>query len=199
MCLILASSSSRRLDLLRQIGIEPDAVEHAQIDEAQRPGERPGDMAVRLADAKAAKIAARRPGAAILAADTVVACGRRVLAKAADADQARASLRILSGRRHRVHTGVCVVMPEGACRRRLVTTIVRFKRLTDCEIDAYVAAGEWRDKAGAYAIQGRAGAFAIAINGSYSNVVGLPLYETLALLTGCSVLDTPRCRSGAAP
>lgn len=182
-CLVLASASPRRLDLLRQIGVEPDLVEGADVDETPAPGEEPRRLAARLAQAKADAVAARHPQAFVLAADTVVACGRRVLGKAGDADAARAHLGLLSGRRHKVFTGIALRGP-GASAARVVVTAVRFKRLSSAEIDAYIAAGEWRGKAGGYAIQGRAGAFAIAINGSYSNVVGLPLYECRALLDG---------------
>ena len=183
LCLVLASASPRRLDLLRQIGIEPDLVEGADVDETPAPGEQPRHLAARLAEAKAGVVAARHPQAFVLAADTVVACGRRVLGKAGDADAARAFLALLSGRRHKVFTAIAVRGPGGRAARVAVTT-VRFKRLSAAEIDAYIATGEWRGKAGGYAIQGRAGAFAIAINGSYSNVVGLPLYECRALLDG---------------
>lgn len=182
-CLVLASDSPRRLDLLRQIGVEPDLVEGAEVDETPAPGEEPRRLAARLAEAKAKAVAARHPQAFVLAADTVVAVGRRVLGKAGDADAARAFLALLSGRRHKVFTGITLRGP-GASTARVVVTTVRFKRLSAAEIDAYIAAGEWRGKAGGYAIQGRAGAFAIAINGSYSNVVGLPLHETVALLQG---------------
>ncbi len=182
-CLVLASASPRRLDLLRQIGIEPDLVEGADVDETPATGEQPRRLAARLAEAKADAVAARHPQAFVLAADTVVAVGRRALGKAGDADAARAFLALLSGRRHKVFTAIAVRGP-GASAARVVVTAVRFKRLSAAEIDAYIAAGEWRGKAGGYAIQGRAGAFAIAINGSYSNVVGLPLYECRALLDG---------------
>jgi septum formation protein len=181
--LVLASASPRRLDLLRQIGVEPDLIEGADVDETPAPGEEPRRLAARLAKAKADAVAARHPQAFVLAADTVVAVGRRVLGKAGDADAARAHLGLLSGRRHKVFTGIALRGP-GASAARVVVTAVRFKRLSAAEIDAYIAAGEWRGKAGGYAIQGRAGAFAIAINGSYSNVVGLPLYECRVLLDG---------------
>ncbi len=183
--LVLASASPRRLALLRQIGVTPDAVAPADIDETPRPRERPADLARRLAGAKAGAAGAGAPdGAVVLAADTVVACGRRILPKAHGAAQARACLTLLSGRRHRVLTGVHVIAPDGGRTARLVTTTVTFKRLAADEIDWYLAGGEWRGKAGGYAVQGRAAIFVRALNGSYSNVVGLPLYETAALLTG---------------
>jgi septum formation protein len=184
--LILASSSPRRLDLLHQVGIQPDRIEPPDIDETAMPGELPRPHAVRLAAAKADAVAiALGPSAGyVLAADTVVACGRRILPKTEAEDEARRCLRLLSGRRHRVHGAVCVLAPDGRRAARLVTTMVGFKRLTDQEIDAYLASGEWSGKAGGYAIQGRAAAFVPAVNGSYPNVVGLPVVETLALLAG---------------
>ena len=182
--LILASASPRRLELLRQIGIIADFVEAAMIDEPPHPGETPPALAQRLAGAKAAAVAMRHGGAFVLAADTVVACGRRSLPKADDRDQARRALEMLSGRRHRVHTGVSLVAPQGPTRQRLVTTTVTFKRLGGAELEAYLDSGEWHGKAGAYAIQGRAAVFVRRLNGSYSNVVGLPLHEVAALLGG---------------
>lgn len=183
--LVLASSSPRRLDLLRRIGIEPDRVIAPEFDEALAPRELPRAHALRLAEAKAKTVAARLgPGHFVVAADTVVACGRRILPKAASEDEARACLRLLSGRRHRVFGGLCIHGPDGRVVSRIVATMVRFKRLHADEIEAYLVAGEWRGKAGGYAIQGRAEAFVPAINGSWSNVVGLPLCETLAILRG---------------
>ena len=182
--LVLASASPRRLELLRQIGIEPDLVAPAEVDETPGAQEKPADHARRLAEAKADRIAAAQPDGFVLAADTVVALGRRILPKPADAAEAERSLTLLSGRRHRVLGAVVLVAPDGRRARRLVTTAVRFKRLAASEIAAYLASEEWRDKAGGYAIQGRAAAFVPAINGSYSNVVGLPLAETAALLRG---------------
>lgn len=182
--LVLASASPRRLELLAQVGIVPYAVSPADIDETPQRAELPGPLARRLAVAKAAVAAARHPGEWILAADTVVGIGRRILGKPEDASAARAFLRALSGRRHRVYGGVCAVTPEGRSVSRLVTTQVTFKRLEEAEIDRYLASGEWQGKAGGYAIQGRAGALVPAIGGSYSNVVGLPLYETMSLLQG---------------
>jgi septum formation protein len=182
--LVLASASARRLDLLAQIGIAPDEVVPAEVDETPRPRERPADYAQRIAEAKAEAVAPRHPGAFVLAADTVVAVGRRILPKPSDEAAARRCLELLSGRRHRVLGGVSLYAPDGRRGRRLVVTTVGFKRLHEAEIAAYLASGEWRDKAGGYAIQGRAAAFVPAINGSYSNVVGLPLAETAALLAG---------------
>lgn len=181
---VLASSSPRRRDLLAQIGFVPDAIVPAEIDETALPREPPARMARRLARAKAEAVAAAHPGALVLGADSVVAAGRRALPKAETAEEARACLTLLSGRRHRVHAGVCAIAPDGRRAERLVTTIVTFKRLTAAEIEGYLATGEWRGKAGGYAIQGRAGAFVRFLAGSYSAVVGLPVMETAALLGG---------------
>jgi septum formation protein len=187
---VLASGSPRRLSLINQAGIEPDALRPADIDEMPKKGELPRACANRLARAKAeAALATVRTdeelaGSFIVAADTVVAVGRRILPKAELLDEAAQCLRLLSGRNHRVYTGVCLVTPKQAFRQRLVETRVRFKRLSDDDIEAYLASGEWRGKAGGYAAQGIAGAFMIKIVGSYSNVVGLPLYETMSLLAG---------------
>ncbi|MFO0996166.1 MAG: Maf family nucleotide pyrophosphatase [Alphaproteobacteria bacterium] len=182
--LVLASASPRRLGLLRQIGIEPTAIDPAEIDESVEPGEKPADHAERLARAKAAAVAARHPGTFVLAADTVVACGRRILPKALDEATARQCLALLSGRRHRVYGGVSVVAPGGRRSTKVVVTVVAFKRLTRDEMVSYIASGEWQGKAGGYAIQGRAAAFVPFLSGSYSNVVGLPIYETVRLLGG---------------
>ena len=184
--LILASSSPRRLDLLRQVGIHPDRTVPPDIDETPAKGELPRAHAARLASAKASAVAAALGAGEsyVLAADTVVACGRRILPKAETEAQARRCLDLLSGRRHRVHGAVCVLGPAGRRAARIVTTMVQFKRLTEMEMAAYLANGEWQGKAGGYAIQGMAAAFIPAINGSYANVVGLPVVETLALLTG---------------
>ncbi len=179
---VLASASPRRLDLLRQAGLEPDQTDPADIDETRLPDETPCQMAERLACAKAQAVAARHAGAVVLAADTVVACGRRTLPKPADEADARRCLDLLSGRRHQVLTGLAVIDPAGHRRSRVVATAVVFKRLSDDEIAAYLASGEWRGKAGGYAIQGRAEALIRGINGSWSNVVGLPLRETVAML-----------------
>ncbi len=182
--LVLASASPRRLELLRQVGIEPATVAPAAIDEAPRARELPAHYARRMARGKAEAVAPEHPNAFVLGADTVVALGRRILPKAEDEAAARACLERLSGRRHRVLGGIEVIAPDGRRAERLVATAVTFKRLEAREIAAYLASGEWRGKAGGYAIQGRAAAFIPRINGSYSNVVGLPLTETLALLTG---------------
>ena len=184
---VLASASPRRLELLAQIGIVPDEVDPAALDETPEKHELPAQHAARLADAKAAAVHARHPGAVILAADTVVALGRRILPKAEDEAAARRCLSMLSGRRHKVIGGLTVTGPDGAARSRLVTTAVKFKRLSAAEIDAYVAGGEWRGKAGGYAIQGHAAALIPWIGGSYSNVVGLPLFETAQLLRAAGV------------
>lgn len=183
--LVLASASPRRLDLLRQIGLVPDAVDPADIDESPLPRELPPQHAARLALAKAEAVAARHPGAFVLAADTVVACGRRILPKAETESQARACLGLLSGRRHRVLGGVVLLAPESGRRvERLVRTDVTFKPLSHEETESYLASGEWHGKAGGYAIQGRAAAFVRWIGGSYSNVVGLPLFEVAGMLRG---------------
>jgi septum formation protein len=180
--LVLASASPRRLDLLRQIGVEPAVVDPAELDESPAPGETPRDYAVRMARAKFDCVAARHPGKLVLAADSVVAVGRRILPKAESADQARACLKLLSGRRHKVLGGVALGRAGGRVQLRLVETAVRFKRLDAPEIDDYVASGEWQGKAGGYAIQGRAARYVAFVSGSYSNVVGLPLFETAQLL-----------------
>lgn len=185
--LVLASASPRRLDLLRQVGLEPVKIDPADIDESPRPRELPRAYALRMAEGKLAAVAARHPGAIVLAADSVVACGRRILPKAETEAEARSCLALLSGRRHRVMGGVAAVGPAGRVRTRLVETVVRFKRLERTEIETYLAGGEWRGKAGGYAIQGRAAAFVDFISGSYSNVVGLPLFETVALLRAVSL------------
>jgi len=186
--LVLASASPRRLDLLRQIGIVPDAVDPADLDETPLPRELPPKHAQRLAGEKAACVAARHPDSWILAADTVVACGRRILPKAEQESEARQCLALLSGRRHKVCGGVVLLVPrpEGGHRRhdRLVRTDVTFKALSAQEIQSYIASGEWQGKAGGYAIQGRAAALIRWIGGSHSNVVGLPLHEVATLLYG---------------
>ncbi len=182
--LVLASASPRRLELLRQVGIEPAAVVTAHIDEQPKRRELPAQYARRMAGEKAEAMVPDHANAFVLAADTVVALGRRILPKADDEATARECLEMLSGRRHRVLGGLTVIAPDGRRADRLVTTVVSFKRLLPREIDAYLASGEWRGKAGGYAIQGRAAAFVPRINGSYANVVGLPLAETVALLTG---------------
>ena len=188
--LVLASGSPRRLSLINQAGIEPDLLLPADVNETPKRGELPRSCATRLARAKAdaALVAVRSDedlkGAFILAADTVVAVGRRILPKAELLDEAAQCLRLLSGRNHRVFTGICLVTPREGFRQRLVETKVRFKRLSEQDIEAYLASGEWRGKAGGYAVQGLAGTFVVKMVGSYTNVVGLPLYETAALLEG---------------
>lgn len=184
---MLASASPRRLDLLAQIGIAPDLVDPADIDETPARNELPRDHAARLADEKAQAVRARHADAVILAADTVVALGRRILPKAEDAETARRCLSMLSGRRHKVIGGLTVIGADGRAWRRLVTSSVKFKRLEKAEINAYIDSGEWDGKAGGYAIQGRAAALIPWIEGSWSNVVGLPLYETAQLLRSAGV------------
>jgi septum formation protein len=188
--LVLASGSPRRVSLINQAGIEPDALRPADLDETPTRGELPRVCANRLARAKAdAALAAIGVdddvyGAYILAADTIVAVGRRILPKAEVIDEAAQCLRLLSGRNHRVYTALCLVTPKRKFRQRVVETRVRFKRLSSEDIDSYLGSGEWRGKAGGYAAQGLAGTFIVKLVGSYSNVVGLPLYETVALLAG---------------
>ena len=188
--LVLASGSPRRLALINQAGIEPEALRPADLDETPLRGELPRACANRLARAKAdaalelVRMDDELKGSFILSADTVVAVGRRILPKAELLDQAAQCLRLLSGRNHRVHSAVCLVTPKEAFRQRLVETRVRFKRLSDEDIEAYLASGEWRGKAGGYAAQGIAGSFIVKIVGSYTNIVGLPLYETATLLAG---------------
>lgn len=182
--LVLASASPRRLDLLRQVGVEPDRVVPADLDENPLKGEAPRQLAVRLALAKAEAAAAAAPSAYVIGADTVVALGRRVFGKPGDEAEARRMLGLLSGRAHRVLTGVAVRAPDGRTASRLSETRLRWKRLTVAEIDAMLQSGEWRGVAGGYRIQGRAAGFTLDLQGSYSGVVGLPLYETLALLEG---------------
>lgn len=182
--LVLASASPRRLDLLRQVGLVPDQTLPAEIDETPLKTETPRQTALRLAIAKAAKVAPDCPDAYVLAADTVVAVGTRILPKVETEAEGRKCLELLSGRAHKVLTGVAVRAPDGRAVSRLVETRLHFKRLTEAEIEAYLASGEGVGKAGGYAIQGRAGAFVISIQGSYPAVVGLPLYETLNLLSG---------------
>ncbi|MBS0539459.1 MAG: septum formation protein Maf [Proteobacteria bacterium] len=185
--LVLASASPRRLDLLRQVGLEPAAVDPAELDETPAPAEAPRAYALRMAIAKFSAVAPRHPGAVVLAADSVVAVGRRILPKAETEAEARACLALMSGRRHRVLGGVAAGPADAAPRTRLVETVVRFRRLDAADIDAYIESGEWRGKAGGYAIQGRAAAFVSFLSGSYSNVVGLPLFETVRLLKAAGV------------
>jgi septum formation protein len=185
---VLASGSPRRLALLQQIGQAPDLVMSADIDESPLRGERPADTALRLAVLKAETVAARNPNALVLGADTVVACGRRAFPKAEVEGEARKYLNFLSGRRHQVHGGIAVVAPGGKVWRRRITTVVKFKRLTPQEIDAYLSGGEWYGKAGGYAIQGHAAVFVSAINGSYTNVVGLCAHATYGMLTAARLV-----------
>jgi len=182
--LILASASPRRLELLRQVGVEPTHISPAHIDETARPRELPRALVLRLAEAKARHVAAHYLDAYVIGADTEVALGRRILGKAATPDTVASFLRLLSGRRHRVWGGVCIVAPGGRQAIRAVDTAVIFKRLTDAEIADYVASGEWQGKAGAYAIQGLAARFVRQVGGSYTNVVGLPVFETVQMLAG---------------
>jgi septum formation protein len=201
--LVLASGSARRLALLAQIGVEPDAVIPADIEETPRNNESPRALAQRLAAEKAAAataIALKRADlgpALVLAADTVVCVGRRILPKCEILDEAEDCLSLLSGRAHRVYTGLALTTPGGGARRRLVETRVRFKRLSRAETAAYLASGEWRGKAGGYAIQGLAGAFVVRLIGSYPNVVGLPLAETAALLAGEGYVAYRQWEAGA--
>jgi septum formation protein len=180
--LVLASASPRRLDLLARIGVTPDATIPADVDEAVPKGELPRDHAVRLACAKAEAIAAIEPDSLVLAADTVVAVGRRILPKVEDEATLRACMKLLSGRRHRVMTGVALAAPGQKLRTRLVETMIAMKPLSDEEIDFYAGHGEWRGKAGGYALQGYGEVYVRHMAGSYSNVVGLPLAETRNLL-----------------
>jgi len=182
--LVLASGSPRRLDLLKRIGVVPARVRPPEIDESPHKQELPRQLAARLSEAKARAVMAEEPGALVLAADTVVGAGRRILPKAETEAEARACLALLSGRRHRVFTGVALGLPDGRLLTRLVQSIVTFQRLTPAQIEAYIASGEWRGKAGGYTIQESAEAFVRFLSGSHSNVVGLPLHETAQLLRG---------------
>lgn len=187
MRLVLASASPRRLDLLARIGVVPDLIDPADLDEAPLCAEQPIAHAQRLTAQKAAVVAARHPDAAVLAADTVVAVGRRILPKTETEAEARTCLELLSGRRHRVHTAVTLVSADGIARHRSSTSIVAFKRLHADEIAAYIAAREWTGKAGGYAIQGHAESFVRFMSGSWSGIVGLPLFETRALLVAAGI------------
>ena len=182
--LVLASASPRRRGLLAQIGVMPEAIDPADIDERPHKDESPRDYAKRIAAAKAAAVLSRHNDAYVLAADTVVACGRRILPKAEDPGLARSCLEMLSGRRHRVLGAFILQAPDGNRTARVVTTAVIFKKLSGSELESYLAGGEWQGKAGGYAIQGKAAAFVRQISGSYSNVVGLPLFETAQALKG---------------
>ncbi len=180
--LVLASASPRRLDLLTQIGAPPDHIAPAEIDESERPGELPRALALRLAEGKLA--ASVHQGAFVLASDTVVGVGRRVLPKTETRDEAEACLRLMSGRNHRVFTGIAVRAPDGRESSRVVETRIAFKRLSEAEIASYLDSGEWQGKAGGYGIQGRAAAYVVKMIGSYTAVVGLPVYETRQMLVG---------------
>lgn len=186
--LVLASASPRRLELLARLGVRPDAIDPADIDETPLAGERPRLHVARLAAGKADVVAGRHPGAVVLAADTVVAVGRRILPKADDAATARACLALLSGRRHRVLTAVTVIDAGGIARHRLSETVVAVRRLLVADVADYLASGEWQGKAGGYAIQGRFEAHVRHLAGSYSGVMGLPLFDTAALLRTAHVL-----------
>ena len=193
---VLGSASPRRLDLLSRLGLMPDAVDPAEIDETPEKDELPAAYAARMAAEKARTVAARHPDAVVLAADTVVAVGRRILPKAEDPVTARACLKLLSGRRHRVFGGVTIIRPADLANGngvhehdRLVQTTVSFKRLEEAEIDAYIESGEWQGKAGGYAIQGRAEGLVRFISGSYSNIVGLPLFEVRQVLKPLALVD----------
>lgn len=182
--LVLGSASPRRLDLLRQAGIEPDLVDPADIDETPLKGETPRRLAARLASEKAAVVAGRHPGAHVIGADTLVAVGRRILGKPEGEADARTMINLLSGRAHRVLTGVTVVAPGGRSAGRVVESRITFKRLSPPEIEGFIASRQWEDAAGGYKIHQRAGAFVTDLKGSFTGVVGLPLYETMALLNG---------------
>jgi septum formation protein len=188
--LILASASPRRQELLARLGLTPEAIDAPDIDESVGARERAADHARRLAAAKAAIVAVRHPGKVVLAADTVVAAGRRILPKAGDGDEVRRCLTLLAGRRHRVLTAVTVIDAEGTARHRLSTTILAFGPLDARTIEAYVGSGEGVGKAGGYAIQGRAESFVRFLSGSHSGVVGLPLFETRALLIAAGLQPT---------
>lgn len=181
---ILASASPRRKLLLEQIGAAPDKIIAAELDETSLSGERPRDYALRLAREKTLTIATDNPNAIVLGADTVVACGRRILPKAEDEKSARGCLALIAGRGHRVYSGVALVTPDGVIRTRVVETRVKVRRLGEAAIDDYIASDEWRGKAGGYAIQGLFAKHIQSLIGSYSNVVGLPLYEVANLLSG---------------
>lgn len=182
--LVLASSSPRRLELLSQVGIEPDRVDPADIDETPGRDETPRRLVLRLAEEKAGAVVPRHPGAFVLAADTIVAVGSRILGKPEDEADARRMITLLSGRAHKVLTGVAVIAPDGRVSSRVVETRVTFKRVTAQELDVFIAGGEWTDASGGYKIHKRAGGFVTGLQGSYSSVVGLPLYETINMLTG---------------
>lgn len=182
--LILASASPRRVQLLEQVGITPSAIIPADIDETPLKQELPRNLAIRLAQEKAKAVFAQNPDHFVLAADTVVACGRRILPKTEKPEEAKACLKLLSGRRHHVYGGICVITPSGEIRLRLCDTVVKFKTLSTAEIKTYLDSGEWQGKAGGYAIQGLAASYISFLQGSYSNVVGLSLYDIMQILNG---------------
>lgn len=182
--LILASASANRLELLTRSSIKPDSIANANIDEIRLKGESAKQLVLRLAQAKAATVAATQPNAFILAADTTISVGRRILEKPENEAEARQFLELLSGRRHRVWGGIALITPEGKCITRAICTSVAFKRLSASEITNYLASNEWQNKAGGYGIQGLAGCFVTLINGSYSNIVGISLYDTMVMLNG---------------
>lgn len=183
---VLASASPRRLQLLAQSGYQPDVISPADIDETPKKGEMPIAYVKRMAREKAEEVSKNHSNNVVLAADTVVACGRRILPKAEDEKTARECLRILSGKRHRVYTAVCIAA-RGTMKQTLVMTQVKFNRLPKHAIERYIASGEWQGKAGGYAIQGLAETFIPRINGSYSNVVGLPIAETSTMLASVGI------------
>ena len=187
--LILASASPRRKSLLAQIGIKPQQIIPSDIDETPRSGELPRDYALRLAVEKAHHVSAAHKGIAVLGSDTVVACGRRILPKAEDEQTARSCLELLSGRSHRVYSGVALICCDGTVLKRCCETRVKVRRLTPSDVGAYIASGEWDGKAGGYAIQGAFARHIISIIGSYTNIVGLPLYETDNLIRGAGLLS----------
>jgi septum formation protein len=189
--LVLASASPRRLALLKQVGIIPDAVIPAAIDETEHKGELPRAVALRLATEKAKAVAAKNPGAFILGADTLVACGRRILPKTETPEEAKKCLERLSGRRHHVYGGIALITPEGKVISRVSDTVVQFKSLTLSEVENYLQSGEWQGVAGGYAIQGKAAAFIKYLRGSHSNVVGLCLYDTMKILNGAGYSKAP--------
>lgn len=182
--LILASASPRRQELLKQVGITPHQIIPADIDETPLKSEKPNAIAERLSLAKAEKIFENHKGHYILASDTIVACGNRILGKADDVDEAKRFLMLLSGRRHNVYTGICLISPDGKISSKTVKTVVKFKSLERSDLEFYLKHDEWQGKAGGYAIQGLGARFIKGINGSYSNVVGLPLFETVNMLKG---------------
>jgi septum formation protein len=182
--IILASASPRRVELLKNIGYAPDKIIPADIDETPLKAEKPVDYVQRIAEAKAKKIREIEQGHYIIAADTIACVGTRILGKPTDAEDAKRIMKLLSGRKHRVYTCVVVISPDGKMRKRNVCTFVKFKRITSDELNQYIATNYWQGKAGAYGLQEDVGGFVISISGSFSSVVGLPLYETKCLLSG---------------